>query len=111
MKSIIRFLTFGWLQARSCIFPAVIFITLAISKYVTIPFLSRYDFILLVCVLAQLLMILFKLETWDELKVICMFHVIGLMLELYKVHMLMELPGRRLEQDRRSSSVQWVYVC
>ncbi len=28
-----------------------------------------------------------KLETWDEFKVICLFHVIGLALELYKVHM------------------------
>lgn len=28
-----------------------------------------------------------KLETWDEFKVICLFHVIGLALELFKVHM------------------------
>ena len=28
-----------------------------------------------------------RLETWDEFKVICLFHVIGLALELYKVHM------------------------
>lgn len=27
------------------------------------------------------------LETWDEFKVICVFHVIGLALELYKVYM------------------------
>lgn len=82
-----RFLIFGYLEARSCIFPAVIFLTLAASKLLHIPFLPRYDFILLVCVLAQVLMLVFKLETWDEFKVICMFHIIGLLLELYKVHM------------------------
>ncbi|MBE9916956.1 DUF817 domain-containing protein [Paenibacillus donghaensis] len=82
-----RFIVFGLQQARSCIFPAVIFLTLAASKLLHIPFMPRYDFILLVCILAQVLMLLFKLETWDEFKVICMFHIIGLLLELYKVHM------------------------
>lgn len=79
--------TFGVQQALSCIFPAIIFITLAISKVVEVPFLHRYDFILLICLLAQMVMLLLKLETIDELKVICMFHIIGLALELYKVHM------------------------
>lgn len=87
MKSIQTFVTFGWLQALSCIFPAIIFISLALSKVIHIPGLPRYDFILVICVLAQLLMLVLRLETVDELKVICMFHVIGLMLELYKVHM------------------------
>ncbi|GIO31643.1 MULTISPECIES: DUF817 domain-containing protein [Paenibacillus] len=87
MNPIRTFIIFGLQQARSCIFPAVIFLTLAASKLIHIPFVSRYDFILAVCILAQALMLMFKLETWDEFKVICMFHVIGLVLELYKVHM------------------------
>jgi uncharacterized membrane protein YoaT (DUF817 family) len=33
------------------------------------------------------MMVYLKLETIDELKVICLFHIIGLILELYKVHM------------------------
>ena len=78
---------FGVLQALSCIFPVAIFLTLAISKTISIPFLYRYDFILIVCLVVQLLMVYFKLETIDELKVISMFHVIGLSLELFKVHM------------------------
>lgn len=82
-----RFIVFGLLEARSCIFPAVIFLTLAASKLIHIPGLPRYDFILIVCILAQALMLAFKWETWDEFKVICMFHIIGLLLELYKVHM------------------------
>ncbi|CAM2914672.1 DUF817 domain-containing protein [Paenibacillus sediminis] len=84
MKTLLRF---AYLQALSCIFPVVIFATLALSKLVTIPLLPRYDFILLVCLITQIFMLVFKLETFDELKVICMFHVIGLALELYKVHM------------------------
>ncbi|MED3645921.1 DUF817 domain-containing protein [Halalkalibacterium halodurans] len=78
---------FGLAQAKACLFPVVIFLTLAITKLVDIPFMPRYDFILLVCLLTQVLMVVSKLETIDELKVICVFHVIGLGLEIYKVHM------------------------
>jgi len=79
-------LYFGYHQALSCIFPVVIFLTLALSKIISIPGLYRYDFILLVCLITQYIMVKTKLETKDELKVICVFHLIGLILELYKVH-------------------------
>ncbi|MDS8632570.1 DUF817 family protein, partial [Streptococcus pneumoniae] len=81
------FWLFGYRQALCCIFPVIIFAALALSKYIEIPFVPRYDFILLVCILAQVFMLASKLETWDEFKVILVFHAIGLGLELYKVHM------------------------
>lgn len=87
MEFIRKLWIFGYKQALSCIFPVIIFGTLALTKVVEIPGLPRYDLILLICILAQIGMLVSKLETWDELKVICVFHVIGLMLELYKVHM------------------------
>lgn len=86
MKYLKPLINFGIQQALSCIFPVAIFLTLAISKIIPIPFLHRYDFIFIVCVLVQFLMVRFKLETIDELKVISMFHIIGLCLELFKVH-------------------------
>ncbi|OGO88599.1 MAG: hypothetical protein A2Y24_06105 [Clostridiales bacterium GWE2_32_10] len=87
MKHIKYLVYFGIQQALSCIFPASIFIILAVSKLVHIPYLYRYDFILIACLIVQLLMVYFKLETIDELKVICLFHILGLCLEVYKVHM------------------------
>ncbi|HEX3032496.1 MAG TPA: DUF817 domain-containing protein [Bacillota bacterium] len=78
---------FTYHQALSCLFPVVIFLTLAVSKLVSIPGLYRYDFILLVCLTMQYIMYKTGLETKDELKVICLFHIIGLGLELFKVHM------------------------
>lgn len=84
MKNLIQFTYF---QALSCVFPVIIFAALAFSKFVDIPFLPRYDFILLICIAAQILMLVMKLETWDEFKVICLFHIVGLALEIYKVHM------------------------
>ncbi|WPP49074.1 DUF817 domain-containing protein [Catalinimonas niigatensis] len=87
MHFIKQLIDFGIQQALSCIFAVLIFATLALSKVVEIPGLYRYDFILIVCLLIQFLMIYSKLESWDELKVICLFHLIGLALELYKVQM------------------------
>ncbi len=84
MKQLWRF---GIEQALSCIFPVIIFVTLALSKIITIPGLARYDFILIICLIAQVMMVWTRLETKDELKVICVFHLIGLGLELYKVNM------------------------
>lgn len=78
---------FTWQQMLCCIFPAIIFLSLAFSKYLPIPFLPRYDLLLIICIIAQLLLIKFGLETWDELKVIMLFHIIGLVLEIYKTHM------------------------
>ena len=86
MKYLVDLIYFGYYQALSCIFPVVIFITLAVSKLILIPGLYRYDFILLICLITQYLMLKTKLETKEEIKVICVFHIIGLLLELYKVH-------------------------
>ncbi|MFT9847664.1 DUF817 domain-containing protein [Aneurinibacillus sp. REN35] len=81
-----RLYDFGYQQAMSCIFPVAIFLTLALSKMIHIPGLYRYDFILFICLLVQYVMYKTGLETKDELKVISLFHLIGLMLEIYKVH-------------------------
>ncbi|MCD7033576.1 DUF817 domain-containing protein [Metabacillus sp. GX 13764] len=86
-KHSVNFLLFGWQQALSCLFPAAIFLALAVTKYLPpMPLLHRYDLILMICLFVQWLMVKYKLETKDELKVILLFHVLGLLLEIYKVH-------------------------
>lgn len=87
MKSFIQLLHFGYHQAMSCIFPVAIFGTLALSSVIPFPYIHRYDAILLILLAVQYLMFRSGLETWDEIKVICVFHLIGLLLEIYKVHM------------------------
>ncbi|MCM3708498.1 MULTISPECIES: DUF817 domain-containing protein [Cytobacillus] len=78
---------FGWDQALSCLFPVVIFASLALTKFLHLPILPRYDWLLIICLLMQWVMVKSELETNDELKVITLFHIIGLALELFKVHM------------------------
>ncbi|WP_373270832.1 DUF817 family protein [Bacillus canaveralius] len=51
MRYIKDLLSFGYKQALSCIFPAVIFLTLAISQLVSFLPLARYDFILIICLI------------------------------------------------------------
>lgn len=65
----------------------MIFSALGLTKVVHVPGIARYDLILLICIAAQIGMLVARLETFDELKVITMFHVIGLGLELFKVQM------------------------
>lgn len=84
LKQLVRF---GWEQALSCLFPVVIFASLALTQMVTLPFLPRYDWLLIICLLMQWIMVRSGLETRDELKVITVFHLIGLALEIFKVNM------------------------
>ncbi len=78
---------FGWQQALSCVFPVVIFASLALTQLVPLPWLPRYDWLLVICLAMQVWMVRAGLETRDELKVITVFHLIGLALELFKVRM------------------------
>jgi uncharacterized membrane protein YoaT (DUF817 family) len=78
-------LHFGLKNARACIFPVFIFSMLALSQVLPLP-IARYDFLLLACLGMQIVMLATGLETRDELKVITLFHVLGLGLELFKVH-------------------------
>lgn len=78
---------FGWEQALSCLFPVVIFASLAITQILPPPFLPRYDWLLLIFLFTQWWMVRWGLETRDELKVITLFHIVGLTLELFKVNM------------------------
>jgi uncharacterized membrane protein YoaT (DUF817 family) len=74
------------------VFPILIFGLLAVTKLIPMPNILgvqiyRYDVILFACLLIQYLMWRTKLETWDELKVIGVFHLLGLLLEIFKTQM------------------------
>ena len=81
-----EFLVFGLKEARACVFAGGFFLILVASKAVGIPGLARYDFILLMALLLQAGMLVFKLETWDEAKVLLVFHAFGLGLEIFKTN-------------------------
>jgi uncharacterized membrane protein YoaT (DUF817 family) len=81
-----EFWIFGLLQARACIFAASFFAVLLISRHVSVPGLSRPDFILLAALALQALLLITRVETLAEAAVLAVFHALGLGLELFKTH-------------------------
>ncbi|MFZ3012029.1 MAG: DUF817 domain-containing protein [Minisyncoccia bacterium] len=81
-----EFLVFGVKQARAAIFAGSFFVLLFISNHIPLFGLARYDFLFLAAVAIQAILYFTKLETKDEVKVIFLFHIIGLILELYKTN-------------------------
>ncbi len=49
--------------------------------------LSRYDALFLFAISTQMLMLIFRLESLDEAKVILLFHLTGTAMEVFKLHM------------------------
>lgn len=87
-NAIIEFWVFGLKQARASVFAGSFFVLLFLSNHIPLFGIARYDFLFVTAVLIQIGLYVFKLETKDEVKVICLFHIIGLVLELYKTSAL-----------------------
>ena len=81
-----EFLMFGLKEARACIFAGSFFILLFASNHIPLFGFARYDFLFVAAVLLQVVLYLTKVETWDEVKVIFLFHILGLALEAFKTH-------------------------
>jgi len=81
-----EFLIFGLKQARACVFAGSFFVLLLASNHVQVPGLARYDFIFLGAILLQLILFLVKIESGGEVAMIFLFHLLGLLLELYKTN-------------------------
>lgn len=79
-----EFVIFGIKQARACIFAGSFFFLLLVSNYLPLGDLPRYDFLFLAAVAIQIVLYVTGIETKDEIKVIFMFHLIGLALEIFK---------------------------
>lgn len=81
-----EFLMFGIKQAWACLFGGLL-LALIVATFLWWPqeaALSRYDFLVLGAVAIQAGMLVFRLESWDEARVIFIFHVAGTVMELFK---------------------------
>jgi uncharacterized membrane protein YoaT (DUF817 family) len=79
-----EFLYFGFKQARACLFAGLFFAAVFTVPRAGLFGIARYDLLLVVALLIQAWMVWTKLETLDELKAICLFHVVGFALEVFK---------------------------
>ncbi|MDE2435095.1 MAG: DUF817 domain-containing protein [Sphingomonadales bacterium] len=81
-----EFLLFGFKQGWACLFGGLM-LALLLGTHLFYPAhtaLARYDFLTLSAVAIQGGMLLFRLETLEEAKVILAFHVVGTVMELFK---------------------------
>jgi uncharacterized membrane protein YoaT (DUF817 family) len=81
-----EFVVFGLKQGWACIFGAALLAVLMAVRlwYPDGAGLARNDFLTLAAVAIQVLMVVFRLETLRELRVIILFHLVGTVMELFK---------------------------
>jgi len=81
---LVEFLWFGVKEARACLFAGLFFLAVFGVPRAGVLGIPRYDLLLIIALAIQAWMVRAKLETWDELKAITLFHVIGFGLEVFK---------------------------
>lgn len=87
-RPVAEFILFGLKQAWSCLFGGAMLSALIVTKYVwSVDWpIHRYDFLFAFALSVQLLMLVFRLESFSEVKVIAVYHVVGTAMEVFKVH-------------------------
>lgn len=84
--AVYEFLRFGVKQAWACLFGGLM-CALLLATFWWYPqgaALARYDFLTLAAIAIQGVLLMTRMETWDEARVILMFHVVGTAMELFK---------------------------
>jgi len=81
-----EFLMFGLKQGWACLFGGSMLALLVGTHFFWPPeaVIDRYDFLVLAAIGLQGLMLLLRLETLEEARVILVFHVVGTVMELFK---------------------------
>ncbi|MBI1203360.1 MAG: DUF817 family protein [Rhodopseudomonas sp.] len=81
-----EFIRFGMKQAWACLFGGMMVALLIVTHfyYPQHAALARYDFLFLAALTLQALLLVFRLETFDEAKVIFAYHVVGTVMEIFK---------------------------
>lgn len=81
-----EFCLFGFKQGWACLFGGLMLTLLLATHWwypATAP-IARYDFLTIAALLIQIGMLVFRLETLAEVRVILAFHLIGTVMELFK---------------------------
>jgi uncharacterized membrane protein YoaT (DUF817 family) len=83
-RFLLEFWYFGIKEARACLFVGLFFSAIFAVPHHGLFGIPRYDVLLIIAIAIQAWMVLTKLETMDELKAVCLFHVVGFALEVFK---------------------------
>lgn len=83
-----EFVMFVLKQGWACLFGGLLLTVIIATKLVWQPGwpLQRYDFLFLFAIATQVVFLWTRLETWEEARVILLFHLTGTAMEWFKVH-------------------------
>ena len=82
---LVEFVVFGLKQAWACLFGGLMLAMILVTRLWWPDIgLARYDFWFLAAVVIQIAMLVTRLETPSEAKVILIFHIVGTGMELFK---------------------------
>jgi len=83
-----EFFLFGFKQAWACLFGGIILSLVLLTKWFwpAHAWLARYDFLFLAALAIQAFLLIFRMETVREARVILVFHVVGTLMELFKTN-------------------------
>ena len=81
-----EFLLFGFKQAWACLFGALMLALLLCTRFLWPDHapIARYDTLTIAALGIQVAMLIFRLETMEEAKIILAFHIVGTVMELFK---------------------------
>lgn len=84
--ALVEFLVFGAKQAWACVFGGALLLAIVAARlwYPDAAWLARNDALTVFAIAVQIAMISLKLETWRELRVIVLFHIVGTVMEVFK---------------------------
>jgi uncharacterized membrane protein YoaT (DUF817 family) len=83
-RLVVELTAFGLKEARACLFAGLFFLAVFTVPRAGVFGVPRYDLLLVIALAIQAWMVWAKLETWDEVKAITLFHIIGFCLEAFK---------------------------
>lgn len=104
----VEFLFFGLKMGRACLFAFLIFGAMFIVPKAGIGGVPRFDVLLFFSLLIQIGMVALKLETWDEVKVVALFYILGFLLETFKTSP--EIQAFLLPEGAPHIRASWVYT-
>ena len=79
-----EFVAFGLKEARACIFAGSFFLAVFAVPRGGVLGIPRYDLLLVIALLIQVVLVMTGVETMDEVKAISLFHLLGFGLEAFK---------------------------
>lgn len=83
-----EFVMFVLKQGWACLYGGLLLAAMILSQIVWQPEFSiaRYDALLIFAISLQIVFLIMRLEIWEEVRVIALFHLTGTIMEIFKVH-------------------------